>query len=265
MDKKRKTRIIVTGVLVVLLALGGGLIIHFLLSKTPQPLYPSSMEGYVSRYNPGHLSSGEAWDIFEKSEDGIILDLRSGASYKERHLIGAINVNWDNLAKYAAKNLPDKDQLIICYCFCGDKGGTALAAYDLLSDLGYSNVFYTEPEDEWEYEGTEVNEENPTIRIISGEDALAIFQANPETILLDVRNMDEYAEQHIDGSVLIPVDQLESRLSELPDKEALIIVYCKAGVRSKKAYEILTSYGYKNVYNMQKVENWPQPLIHTNF
>ena len=264
MKKNKKTRIIIS-ILIILLILCSVLIVRALLYKPPLPTYSSSMAGYVSRYNPGHLSSAEAWDLFRESEDGIILDLRSKASYNERHVAGAVNTNWKKLENHAAKSFPDKNRLIICYCFCGDKGGTALAAYNLLSGLGYSNIFYTEPEDEWEYEGTEVNEENPGMRIISGEDALAIYEANPEAILLDVRSMDEFAERHIDGSILIPVDELEMRLSELPDKGAVIIVYCKAGVRSKRAYDILISSGYTNVYNMQKVESWPLPLAHTRF
>ena len=54
----------------------------------------------------------------------------------------------------------------------------------------------------------------------------------------------------IEGSVLIPVTELESNLSKLPDKDAVIIVYCKAGSRSQTAYNILFTAGYVNIYDM---------------
>ena len=76
-----------------------------------------------------------------------------------------------------------------------------------------------------------------------------------------MRNEDEYEEKHIDGSILIPVAELESRLSELPDKDAIIILVCKSGIRSETAYGLLSSNGYTNVSDMQAVDNWPLPLI----
>ena len=92
--------------------------------------------------------------------------------------------------------------------------------------------------------------------IVTGEEAREIFETNENVILLDVRNQDEFDELHIEGSKLIPVGQLESRLHELPDKDAIIIVYCRAGRRSAEASEILISNGYKNIYDMQTIYNW---------
>jgi len=100
-----------------------------------------------------------------------------------------------------------------------------------------------------------------THKYITGEDAKVRFESEQGIILLDVRNPDEYEQGHVEGSVLIPVSELESRLSELPDKDAVIFVYCRAGRRSAAAYEILTDAGYANVYDMQMVTNWPSPLV----
>jgi rhodanese-related sulfurtransferase len=97
----------------------------------------------------------------------------------------------------------------------------------------------------------------PEVTIISGEEAWDINEAFENTILLDVRNQDEFDDWFIAGSILIPVAELESRLSELPDKDAVIIVYCKAGGRSATAHEILTANGYEHVYDMQSIYNWP--------
>ena len=92
--------------------------------------------------------------------------------------------------------------------------------------------------------------------MITGADARKLFEADDQVVLLDVRNQDEYDEYHILDSILIPVDELESRLSELPDKNANIIVYCRAGRRSAVAVEILLAHGFTNVHDMQSVNNW---------
>ena len=93
--------------------------------------------------------------------------------------------------------------------------------------------------------------------IITGAQAKEIIESNDAAILLDVRNPDEYEERHIEGSLNIPVSELGERLSELPDKDAVIIVFCRAGRRSARAYDILINNGYSNVLDMQTIDNWP--------
>ena len=233
----------------------------------------SSMEGYNSRFNPAHLSSSEAWELVSLNVDAIVIDVRTKESYEERRISTAINVPFENVEEFASTIVPDTDRIIICYCFCDDKGGSALAAAEILIELGFTNAFYMEPDDEWTYEGSltsgsgaagsavEMSGESigggNTHKYVSGIEAKEIYDLNPGSILLDVRNQDEYDAGHIDGSVLIPVSQLEGRLDELPDREVIIIVYCKAGGRSATAYGILSANGYSNLYDMQKFSNWP--------
>jgi len=97
----------------------------------------------------------------------------------------------------------------------------------------------------------------PESQIVSGDSAKALYEMNEVAILLDVRNQDEYDEGHIKDAMLIPVAELEDRLSELPDKNTVIVVYCRAGRRSALACEILIANGYINVFDMQGMENWP--------
>jgi len=92
--------------------------------------------------------------------------------------------------------------------------------------------------------------------IISGTAAREKTEADNTVILLDVRRQDEFDEHSIPGSILIPYDSLESRLSELPDKDAEIIVFCRAGRRSAIAADILISNGYTNVFDMGSISNW---------
>ena len=220
----------------------------------------STMAGYVPRYHPAHKSSGEAWALAVADGEAVILDIRSEESYNDRHVSGAVNVLPEAVTDYAASNLHNPDVLILCYCFCGDSGGAAYIAYTQLTELGYTRVFYMDPENEWSYEGTSA-EKPDNSPIISGDEAKRLYNSDSSAILLDVRNQSEYDEKHIDGSLLIPVAELDSRLSELPDKNTVIIVYCKTGIRSQTAFEILSAAGYINVYNMQSFENWTEPPI----
>lgn len=68
-------------------------------------------------------------------------------------------------------------------------------------------------------------------------------------VVLDVRELSEYALAHIPGSVLIPLGELERRFSEL-DKEKTIFVICRTGNRSSDACHILKNEGFQNVYNV---------------
>lgn len=93
---------------------------------------------------------------------------------------------------------------------------------------------------------------------ISPEEAYKRLESEEDIILLDVRTQGEYEEQHIPGSILIPVNDLEKRAeAELTDKDADIIVYCASGKRSSSAANILAGLGYSKVYNMGGIMDWP--------
>jgi hydroxyacylglutathione hydrolase len=69
-------------------------------------------------------------------------------------------------------------------------------------------------------------------------------------MLLDVRTVEEYTEGHIKGAVLIPVQELQQRISEVP-KDKQVYVYCRSGVRSVRASNILVKAGYTKIENVQ--------------
>jgi len=94
------------------------------------------------------------------------------------------------------------------------------------------------------------------ITLISVEEVFEIIEDNEDYIILDVRTKEEYYEGHIWGVVLIPVDELERRLGEIPEGKP-IIVYCKAGVRSDTAANILIDNGFTQVYDMSGgIDEW---------
>jgi adenylyltransferase/sulfurtransferase len=69
-------------------------------------------------------------------------------------------------------------------------------------------------------------------------------------ILLDVRERDEYAWAHLEGSRLIPLSEFAARLDELP-REQPYLVYCKAGQRSAHAAAMMLEAGFADVTNVR--------------
>ena len=74
---------------------------------------------------------------------------------------------------------------------------------------------------------------------------------NGEFLLLDVRTQEEYDAGHIEGSVLIPVTELQARINEIEGyKDAVVLVYCRSGNRSVTASNILIDNGFTQVHNL---------------
>lgn len=77
------------------------------------------------------------------------------------------------------------------------------------------------------------------------------LETQPNLFLLDVRTPEEYSgDGHVAGSVLIPVQQLEQRLSEVP-RDRPVACFCRSGNRSATACDILARNGYKTLANVQ--------------
>lgn len=83
---------------------------------------------------------------------------------------------------------------------------------------------------------------------VSVDEAKALID-NGEVQVLDVRTPDEFAAGHIPGAKLVPLQVIESMLSEL-DKEQKYLVVCRSGNRSAQASGILVENGFKNIVNM---------------
>ncbi len=97
-----------------------------------------------------------------------------------------------------------------------------------------------------------------TYMSITAEEAKAIMDSGKGYIILDVRTQEEYDEGHIPGAILIPNTEIEDRAEEnLPDKDQLILVYCRSGRRSKIAAENLAELGYTNIREFGGIIDWP--------
>ena len=93
---------------------------------------------------------------------------------------------------------------------------------------------------------------------ITAEEAKQIMDSEEGYIILDVREQDEYDAGHIPGAILIPYTQIEEKAAEmLPDKDQLILVYCRSGRRSKIAAETLVELDYTNIKEFGGIIDWP--------
>lgn len=93
---------------------------------------------------------------------------------------------------------------------------------------------------------------------ITAEEAKKIMDTEEGYVILDVREQDEYDAGHIPGAILIPYTQIDAKANEmLPDKDRLILVYCRSGRRSKIAAEALAELGYTNIKEFGGILDWP--------
>lgn len=101
-----------------------------------------------------------------------------------------------------------------------------------------------------------------TYEQISAEEAKAIMDSEKDYIIIDARTDEEFKEGHIEGAILIPEYEIANRAEkEIPDKDTLILVYCRSGRRSKIASEELVKLGYKNVKEFGGIIDWPYETV----
>ncbi|MGN0458766.1 MAG: rhodanese-like domain-containing protein [Eubacterium sp.] len=104
----------------------------------------------------------------------------------------------------------------------------------------------TQKTDKEQTEATQMN--IGTYYQIPQDEAKRIMDEESDYIIVDAREQSEYDEGHIKGAIVIPYTEIEQKAEEmLPDKEQLILVYCRSGRRSKIAAQSLADMGYTNV------------------
>ena len=104
--------------------------------------------------------------------------------------------------------------------------------------------------------GTSNNQTN-TYRQITMDEAVTIMAQETDYIILDVRRPDEFAAGHIPNAINVPNETIGTdEIAELPDKNQLILVYCRGGRRSKDASEKLVKLGYTNIVEFGGILDW---------
>ena len=109
--------------------------------------------------------------------------------------------------------------------------------------------------------GTSNNQPN-TYRQISMDEAVTMMAQETGYIILDVRRPDEFAAGHIPNAINVPNETIgTAEIPELPDKNQLIMVYCRSGRRSKEASEKLVKLGYTNIVEFGGILDWKGEIV----
>lgn len=99
-------------------------------------------------------------------------------------------------------------------------------------------------------------------RQVTTEEAVNIMQTEENYVILDVRTAQEFASGHIPGAVLLPNETIGTEdIPLLPDKDQLILVYCRSGNRSKQAAEKLAQLGYTNIVEFGGINSWTGKIV----
>lgn len=97
---------------------------------------------------------------------------------------------------------------------------------------------------------------------ITAEEAKKIMDTKEDYVILDVREQSEFDEGHIEGAMLIPHGEIENKAEEIiPDKNTLLLVYCRSGRRSKIASEALVELGYTNIREFGGIIDWKYGVV----
>lgn len=172
-----------------------------------------------------------------------VLDVRDSSEYANGHLAGSINIGLGGQYATWAGTLLDRAKPIVLIAEPGREQEAALR----LGRIGFDHVkgflaggmeaLAARPDLVW-----------PTERLTAPMVAEELAGENPP-LLLDVRNPREWEAKHIDGSVNVPLNQLQERIAEIP-RTRRIAVHCAGGYRSSIAASILHQNGITNLIEM---------------
>lgn len=101
-----------------------------------------------------------------------------------------------------------------------------------------------------------------TYRQITMDEAVNMMAQETGYIILDVRRPDEFAAGHIPNAINVPNETIDTaEIPELPDKDQLVMVYCRSGRRSKEASEKLVKLGYTNIVEFGGILDWKGEIV----
>lgn len=100
-------------------------------------------------------------------------------------------------------------------------------------------------------------------QVVNAEKAQTLIYNNADIVILDVRTFEEYKGGSIKEAVNVPYDETSftSKLNDL-DKSKTYLVYCRSGVRSQKAAEVMKANGFNYLYQLEAGYNaWPHKAV----
>lgn len=101
-----------------------------------------------------------------------------------------------------------------------------------------------------------------TYEIISQTQAKDIIDNGTGYVIVDARTSEEFSEGHIKNAINLDYEEVTQKAeSLLPDKNQLILIYCRSGRRSKIAAESLCQLGYTNVKEFGGIIDWQYEVV----
>jgi len=199
------------------------------------------------------VTSEETKAMIDRHEPGlVVIDARSPAEYQEVHIKGAVNIPWTMLEKDSTLLTMPKNAKLVFYCN-GFKCGKSPKAARLAASLGYTDLHVmSEGMPAWEekgfaiYAGPDYEKKIETSRLSPKELQALLQEKKAAVTLIDVRDPQEFAEDHIAGAINIPAQNFAA-LSAGLEKNKHVIVYCNSGGRSYNAYRKLQKMDFKNI------------------
>jgi len=102
----------------------------------------------------------------------------------------------------------------------------------------------------------------PAVRHITQDEAAAMMARDDGHVIVDVRRQDEYDAGHIPGAVLVPNETIGTGQPDaLPDLDAVLLIYCRSGVRARDAAQKLAAIGYSQVYEFGGILDWTGDIV----
>ena len=201
--------------------------------------------------------------VSKRLDNVVLIDTRGPEAAEKRHIEGAFTIPLDKLAKEKDQFPLDTKVPIILY-----GQDTALADISPVMEelslwIDHKLFILEDGYAGWVKRGGPIQKEKIRTKIvylpkpgpgeIVGDEFMNIVNSEPEDkVVLDVRSAAETADGKIEWAINIPLDDLQSRLSDLPkDKE--IIIHCGSGMRAQMAYNVLQNAGYQSRFLADKV------------
>ncbi len=146
---------------------------------------------------------------------------------------------------------------------CSSNGGSS-AQPSLTASVPSSQAAESPAGDTAQQQNSNLSGEQPEKGVyqkITAEQAKQMMEEGGVTVV-DVRRNDEYDNGHIPGAKLVPNEVIELQAEELlPDKDAVLLIYCRSGNRSKQAADKLLAMGYQAVYDFGGIIDWPYDIV----
>ena len=181
---------------------------------------------------PIRISSKELYERKQKREKVLLLDVREKNEFEEEHIPGALHFpksqfdRKDPALMEILEKTP-KDEMVVTYCGAGHRSGWVAIS---LRKMGFKHVWNLDGISFWKryrfplVTGVIVKGEEEPLRI-GTEEAWYMYRSFTDVLFVDVRDVKEFEEGHIEGAVSIPLTELEGRLAEIPqDKDK--VFYC---------------------------------------